>query len=45
MQNKRSKKREMMTPSELEDFKNMEAARINALRKKKKGFIIKTERE
>ena len=34
IQNKRKKEQEQMTPNELRDFKNSEAARIKALRNK-----------
>ena len=39
IQNKRKKEQEQMTPNELRDFKNSEAARIKALRNKKKELI------
>ena len=39
MQNKRKKEQEQITPNELRDFKNSEAARIKALRNKKKELI------
>ena len=41
IQNKRKKEQEQMTPNELRDFKNSEAARIKALRSKKKELIRK----
>ena len=41
MKNRRAKYRELMTPNELKDFRNSEAARIKALRNRKKDLIRK----
>ena len=46
MQNKRKKKeQEQMTSNELRDFKNSEAARMKALRNKKKKLISKQKKK